>query len=58
MSLCCATAPVGRLAVICQDEFGDPNITAADDSLDSKGPFARLSSALDLDVASTADSLA
>ena len=29
---------VGRLAVICQDVFGDPKITAANDSSDSK-PF-------------------
>src|SRR5271170_7642518 len=27
---------VGRLAVICQDEFGDPKITATDNSSDSK----------------------
>jgi len=27
---------VGRIAVICQDEFGDPKITAANDSSDSK----------------------
>src|SRR5258708_37101088 len=49
---------VGRLAVICQDEFGDPKITAANDSLDSKPLFARLTSALVLYVASTAASLA
>src|ERR1700719_797039 len=49
---------VGRLAVICQDEFGDPKITAADDSSDSKPLFARLTSALVLYVASTAGSLA
>src|ERR1700692_1042402 len=49
---------VGRLAVICQDEFGDPKITAANDS-DSKKPlFARLTSALALYVASTTGSLA
>jgi hypothetical protein len=29
---------VGRIAVICQDEFGDPKITAANGSSDSK-PF-------------------
>src|SRR5215469_3843784 len=49
---------VGWLAVICQDEFGDPKITAANDSPDGKALFARLSSALDLYVASTADPLA
>ena len=27
---------VGRLAVICQYEFGDPKITAANDSSDGK----------------------
>jgi hypothetical protein len=49
---------VGRLAVICQDEFGDPKITAANDSSDRKPLFARLTGALVLDVASTAGSLA
>src|ERR1700723_1129462 len=49
---------VGWLAVICQDEFGDPKITAANDSPDSKPLFARLTSALVLYVASTAGSLA
>ena len=49
---------VGRLAVICQDEFGDPKITAANDSSDGKPLFARLTSALVLYVASTAGSLA
>jgi hypothetical protein len=49
---------VGRLAVICQDEFGDPKITAANDSSDRKSLFARLASALVLYVASTAGSLA
>src|ERR1700693_5782306 len=49
---------VGRLAVICQDEFGDPEITAANDSSDSKPLFVRLTSALALYVASTAGSLA
>src|SRR5208282_4060930 len=48
---------VGRLAVICQDEFGDPKITAANDSSDSKPFCARLTSALVLYVASTAGSL-
>src|ERR1700688_3100581 len=49
---------VGRLAVIGQDEFGDPKITAANDSSDSKPLFARLTSALVLYVAPTAGSLA
>src|SRR5271170_3820095 len=42
---------VGRLAVICQGELGDPKITAANDSLDSKPLFARLTSALVLYIA-------
>src|ERR1700674_3809183 len=49
---------VGRLAVICQDEFRDPKITAANDSSDRKPLLARLTSALVLYVASTAGSLA
>src|SRR3984957_11322877 len=49
---------VGRLAVICQDQFGDPKITAARDSSDSKPFFVRLTRALVLYVASTAGSLA
>src|SRR5579864_3573835 len=49
---------VGRLAVICQDEFGDPKIAAANDSSDVKPLFARLTSALVLYVASAAGSLA
>src|SRR3984885_4030304 len=49
---------VGRLTVICNDEFSDPKITAANDSLDSKMLFARLTGALPLYVASTAGSLA
>src|SRR5580704_11737995 len=49
---------VGRLAVICQDEFGDPKITAANDASDSKPLFARLTSALALYIASTAGPLA
>src|SRR5215471_3298386 len=49
---------VGRLAVICQDEFGDPKITAANNSSDSKPFFARLTGTLALYVASTAGSLA
>src|SRR4029077_4029632 len=49
---------VGGLAVICQDEFGDPKITAANDSSDSKPLFTRLTSALAPYVASTAGPLA
>src|SRR5271170_3443741 len=48
---------VGRLAVICQDKFGDPKITPANDSSDSKPLFARLTGALVLYIASTAGSL-
>src|ERR1700757_5238170 len=44
---------VGRLAIISQDEFGDPKITAAYDSSDSKPLFARLTSALVLHVTPT-----
>src|SRR5271169_5602805 len=49
---------VGRLAVIRQDEFGDPKITAANESSDRKPLFARLTCALVLYVAPTAGSLA
>jgi len=49
---------VGRLAVICQDEFGDPKIAAANDSPDGKPLVARLTGALALYVTSTAGSLA
>jgi hypothetical protein len=49
---------VGRLAVICQDEFGDPKITAANDSPDGKPLVARLTGALVLYVGSAAGSLA
>src|SRR5215831_9533680 len=49
---------VGRLAVIGQDEFGDPKIAATNDSSDSKPLLARLTGALVLYVASTAGSLA
>jgi len=49
---------VGRLAVICQDEFGDPKLTAANDPSDREPLFARLTCALVLYVASTAGSLA
>src|ERR1700686_4006914 len=49
---------VGRLAVIGQDAFGDPQIPAAKDSSDRKPLFVRLTSALALYVAATAGSLA
>src|ERR1700692_1353519 len=49
---------VRRLAVIGQDEFGDPKIAAAKNSPDRKAFFVRLAGALVLDVASTAGSLA
>src|ERR1700733_1840547 len=45
---------VGRLTVIRYDQFGDPEITSANDSSDGKPLFARLTSALALYVASTA----
>src|ERR1700741_1295029 len=48
---------VGRPAVKCQDVFGDPKITAANDSPHSETLFTRLLSACDLYVASTANSL-
>src|SRR5262245_17658695 len=44
---------VGRLTIICQDVFGDPKITAANDSPHSETLFTRLLSACDLYVAST-----
>src|SRR5271165_2879249 len=49
---------VGRLAVIGQDELGDPKIAAANDSPDTKPLFVRLTRALALYVASPAGSLA
>src|SRR5271155_5400312 len=49
---------VGGLAVIGQDEFGDPKITAANDSPDGKSLFVWLIRALALYVASTAGALA
>src|ERR1700748_3729637 len=49
---------IGWLAVICQDELGDPKITAANDSSDRKPLFIRLARALVLYVLSTAGSLA
>ena len=45
---------VGRLVIICQDEFGDPKITTADDASDRKPLVARLTGALVLYVASPA----
>jgi hypothetical protein len=39
---------VTRFAVIRQDEFSDPNITTANDSLDSEALFARLTTIPDL----------
>src|ERR1700722_620611 len=45
---------VRRFAVICQDEFGDPKITAANDSSDNKPLLVRLASALVPYVVSTA----
>lgn len=47
----------GRLAVVCQDEFGDPETTAANDLSHSKPLFARLTGALVLYVVATAGSL-
>src|SRR5580693_3095202 len=49
---------VGRLAVIRQDEFGDPKITAANDSPDRKPLLVWLAGALALYVAPAAGSLA
>src|ERR1700752_3499944 len=49
---------VGRLAVIRQDEFGDPKITATNDSSNRKPLLVRLTRALVLYVASTAGPLA
>ena len=49
---------IGWLAVIGQDEFGDPKVTAPKDSLDGKALLARLDLAGDLYVAATAYSLA
>src|ERR1700735_2378387 len=49
---------IGRLAVLRQEEFGDQNITAADDSPDRKPFVARLIGTLVLYVGSTAGSLA
>src|SRR5579862_2294522 len=49
---------VGRLAVICEDEFGDPKIAAANDSADRKALVAWLTGALVLYVASTAGAFA
>src|SRR5580658_2343656 len=49
---------VGWLVVICQDEFGDPKITAANNSPDREPLFVRLTGALVLYVAPAAGSLA
>src|ERR1700733_6180692 len=49
---------VGGLSVIRQNIFGDPKITAANDSPHSEALFARLIGARDLYVAPAADSLA
>ena len=49
---------VGRLTVIRQDIFGNPEITAANDSSHSEALFAWLLSACDLYIASPADPLA
>src|SRR5262245_58217580 len=49
---------VGRLTVIGQDVFGDPKITAADDSPHGKTLLTRLLGACDLYVAPAADPLA
>src|SRR5580658_3077207 len=48
---------VGRLAVIRQDEFGDPKIAAANDSSDREPLVARLTGALVLYVAPAAGAL-
>ena len=52
------THGMGRLAVICQDQFGDPKVTAANDSSDSKPLFVRLTGSLAQYVVSAAGSLA
>src|SRR5580698_7643565 len=52
------THSAGRLAVIRQDIFGDPKITAADDSPHGKALVAGLFGACDLNVAPAADPLA
>src|SRR3984957_8272426 len=49
---------IGRLAIICQDEIGDPKITATNESSDNKPLLARLTRALALYIASAAGSLA
>src|SRR5260221_7124731 len=48
----------GWLAIIGQDKFGDPKMTAANDSPDRKPLFVRLTGALVLYVAPTTGSLA
>src|SRR5215469_11049095 len=49
---------IGRLAIVCQDEFSDPKLTAASNSTDRKPLFVWLTGALVLYVGSTAGSLA
>src|SRR5271157_4756561 len=49
---------VRGLAVICQDEFGDPKIAATNDSPDGEPLLVRLTGALALYVVSAAGSLA
>ena len=49
---------VGRLGVIHQNEFGDPNIAAADDSTDRKTFLVGLNGALFLDVGAAAGAFA
>jgi hypothetical protein len=49
---------VGRLAVIRQDELGNPKITVTVDSVHDESLFARLFGARDLYVGATADALA
>src|SRR5215467_9344508 len=49
---------VRRLAVVRQDKFGNPKVTAANDSLDGKALLVRLDRPGDLNVAAAADPLA
>src|ERR1700756_5325581 len=49
---------VGGLAVVGQDEFGDPEIPGTGDSPDGEALLARLQGARDLDVGTPPDSLA
>ena len=52
------THGVGRLAVVRQDKFGDPEIAAANDSLDRKALSVGLNRARGLYVAAAADAFA